>query len=77
MSDALAAAGVTASGISVVVNCHLHFDHIGGNPAFAGTPVYVQAEELATAQPIPVRLCETADALTASQWCRCAPRSRP
>ncbi|MET9650129.1 MBL fold metallo-hydrolase [Streptomyces sp. NPDC006460] len=36
--------------VDLVVNCHLHFDHIGGNPALAGTPVLVQRKELATAR---------------------------
>jgi N-acyl homoserine lactone hydrolase len=34
------------TGIDVVVNTHLHFDHCGGNHLFAGTPVYVQRREL-------------------------------
>ncbi|MBC9713087.1 N-acyl homoserine lactonase family protein [Streptomyces sp. TRM66268-LWL] len=50
LPDALAAAGVSLDEISLVVNCHLHFDHCGGNPLFAGTPVVVQATELATAR---------------------------
>ncbi|WP_030234402.1 N-acyl homoserine lactonase family protein [Streptomyces sp. NRRL S-350] len=50
LPEALAAAGVSASDIDLVVNCHLHFDHCGGNPLLAGTPVLVQAVELATAR---------------------------
>ncbi|MFF2541863.1 N-acyl homoserine lactonase family protein [Kitasatospora sp. NPDC058063] len=50
LPEALAAAGVAVGDIDLVVNCHLHFDHCGGNPLFAGTPVLVQAEELATAR---------------------------
>src|SRR3954453_6006021 len=34
------------AGIDVVVNTHLHFDHCGGNPLFAGRPTYVQRREL-------------------------------
>jgi N-acyl homoserine lactone hydrolase len=30
----------------MVVNTHLHFDHCGGNHLFAGTPIYVQRQEL-------------------------------
>ncbi|MFJ5552206.1 N-acyl homoserine lactonase family protein [Streptomyces sp. NPDC093225] len=48
--EALAAAGAALDDISLVVNCHLHFDHCGGNPLLAGTPVLVQAVELATAR---------------------------
>ncbi|MGW6059280.1 N-acyl homoserine lactonase family protein [Streptomyces sp. NPDC055189] len=47
---ALAASGITPADISMVVNCHLHFDHCGGNPLLSGTPIVVQATELATAR---------------------------
>ncbi len=50
LPDALGAAGLRLSDIGVVVNCHLHFDHCGGNPLLAGTPVVCQRNELATAQ---------------------------
>lgn len=47
---ALGARGVALSDVSVVVNCHLHFDHCGGNPLLAGRPVICQRNELATAR---------------------------
>ncbi|MFJ1928109.1 MULTISPECIES: N-acyl homoserine lactonase family protein [unclassified Streptomyces] len=47
---ALAASGVSLSDVSLVVNCHLHFDHCGGNPLLAGRPIVVQDVELATAR---------------------------
>ncbi|MDH6133023.1 N-acyl homoserine lactone hydrolase [Kitasatospora sp. MAA4] len=50
LEGALAAAGVTPADISLVVNCHLHFDHCGGNPLLGGKPILVQAVELATAR---------------------------
>jgi N-acyl homoserine lactone hydrolase len=50
LEGALAAAGVDLGDVSLVVNCHLHFDHCGGNPLFAGTPILVQEAELATAR---------------------------
>ncbi|WP_225844565.1 MBL fold metallo-hydrolase [Streptomyces sp. HPF1205] len=50
LSAALRAAGVDAADIRLVVNCHLHFDHVGGNPLFAGTPILAQAAELALAR---------------------------
>lgn len=50
LPEALASAGVTPGDIDVIVNCHLHFDHCGGNPLFAGVPIVVQAVELATAR---------------------------
>ncbi|MEU8267258.1 N-acyl homoserine lactonase family protein [Sphaerisporangium sp. NPDC049002] len=50
LDGALADAGVTLADVSLVVNCHLHFDHCGGNPSLAGTPILVQVTELATAR---------------------------
>ncbi|GAA2095642.1 N-acyl homoserine lactonase family protein [Actinomadura alba] len=50
LQDALSATGVSLADISLVVNCHLHFDHCGGNPLLAGTPILVQDVELATAR---------------------------
>ncbi|MGA4958987.1 N-acyl homoserine lactonase family protein [Streptomyces lavendulocolor] len=50
LKEALATQGVAPDDIDVVVNCHLHFDHCGGNPLLAGRPVLVQRTELATAR---------------------------
>ncbi|GAA2913237.1 MBL fold metallo-hydrolase [Streptomyces erythrogriseus] len=50
LEDALSAAGVGLDDISVVVNCHLHFDHCGGNPYLGGRPVFVQKAELEAAR---------------------------
>lgn len=50
LEDALAAAGVSLADVSLVVNCHLHFDHCGGNPLLGGKPILVQAVELAAAR---------------------------
>ncbi len=33
-----------------MVNCHLHFDHCGGNPELAGRPVFTQRAELDAAR---------------------------
>jgi len=38
--------GFDVAAIDVVVSTHLHFDHCGGNHLFAGTPIYVQRQEL-------------------------------
>jgi N-acyl homoserine lactone hydrolase len=38
------------AGIDMVVNTHLHGDHIGGNHLFAGKPIYVQRQELEDAR---------------------------
>jgi N-acyl homoserine lactone hydrolase len=36
--------------VDIVVNTHLHFDHVGGNHLFAGRPIYVQRSELEDAR---------------------------
>ncbi|GAA0960872.1 N-acyl homoserine lactonase family protein [Virgisporangium aurantiacum] len=50
LTEALAAAGVTPAEISLVVNCHLHFDHCGGNLLLPGRPIFAQAAELVAAR---------------------------
>jgi N-acyl homoserine lactone hydrolase len=50
LADALRGAGAVVEDVQWVVNCHLHLDHCGGNPAFAGRPIVVQATELASAR---------------------------
>jgi N-acyl homoserine lactone hydrolase len=48
------------AGIDIVVNTHLHFDHVGGNHLFAGKPIYVQRRELDDAR--------TQDEYTIREW---------
>jgi N-acyl homoserine lactone hydrolase len=43
---ALSVLGVRLGEIRSVVNCHLHFDHCGGNPALVGRSVFTQRTEL-------------------------------
>lgn len=50
VEEALRTVGLTSEDIDLVVNCHLHFDHIGGNPTFAGRPIFCQRRELETAR---------------------------
>ena len=50
LQEALYAAGVDITEISLVANCHLHFDHCGGNRQFSGTPIVAQRIELQTAR---------------------------
>jgi N-acyl homoserine lactone hydrolase len=50
LQQALAAAGATLADVALVVNCHLHFDHCGGNPLLSGRPIVVQDVELAAAR---------------------------
>jgi glyoxylase-like metal-dependent hydrolase (beta-lactamase superfamily II) len=47
---ALATVGAALDDLSLVVNCHLHFDHCGGNPLLGGTPILAQRSELAVAR---------------------------
>ncbi|TWE12123.1 N-acyl homoserine lactonase family protein [Rudaeicoccus suwonensis] len=50
IDEALASVGLRVEDIDVVVNCHLHFDHIGANPVFGGVPIHCQRVELDAAQ---------------------------
>jgi N-acyl homoserine lactone hydrolase len=52
LPEALRRAGTTVDDIRYVTNCHLHFDHCGGNPLLAGRPVFAQRAELATARTV-------------------------
>lgn len=49
LDEQLGVHGVELRDVDVVVNCHLHADHAGGNHLFPGTPIYVQAAELTAA----------------------------
>ena len=50
ITDALATAGIALDDIDLIINCHLHADHAGGNVHFRGTPILVQPAELAAAR---------------------------
>jgi N-acyl homoserine lactone hydrolase len=50
VDESLGAVGLRVDEVSMVVNCHLHFDHIGSNPKFAGRPLFCQRRELDTAR---------------------------
>jgi N-acyl homoserine lactone hydrolase len=50
LPQALVNSGSGLDQVDVIVNCHLHFDHCGGNPDLAGRPIFVQAVELAAAR---------------------------
>jgi N-acyl homoserine lactone hydrolase len=50
LADALSAAGLTRADVALVANCHLHFDHIGGNPQLTDRPLFCQRAELETAR---------------------------
>ncbi|MGH3302898.1 MAG: MBL fold metallo-hydrolase [Streptosporangiaceae bacterium] len=53
LHEALAAIGVQVPDLSVAANCHLHFDHCGGNPLLGPIPVFVQGAELDAALRTP------------------------
>jgi N-acyl homoserine lactone hydrolase len=53
LREALAAIGAEISDIGLAANCHLHFDHCGGNPVLGQVLVFVQAAELDTARHTP------------------------
>lgn len=50
IEDTLLEAGLAPGDIDVVLNCHLHADHAGGNRSFRGTPILVRAVELEAAR---------------------------
>ncbi len=50
LPTALAAAGARLDDVRYVVNCHLHFDHCGGNPLLPGRPIFTQRAELELAR---------------------------
>lgn len=53
LRTALAAIGARICDIALAANCHLHFDHCGGNPALGQIPVFTQAAELDAARQTP------------------------
>jgi N-acyl homoserine lactone hydrolase len=50
LQQSLQAAGYRLDEITEVANCHLHFDHCGGNPMLAGRAFFAQASELDAAR---------------------------
>ncbi|WP_250027344.1 N-acyl homoserine lactonase family protein [Paractinoplanes maris] len=52
LSAALKTAGAEVSDVRAVMNCHLHFDHCGGNVELTGRPVFAQRAELALARAV-------------------------
>ena len=61
ISDALATIGMTPADVDLVINCHLHVDHAGGNAAFRGTPILVQPQELDAARGDDYTIAEDID----------------
>lgn len=50
LAAALASAGFQIEDVEMVVNCHLHFDHCGGNPELGGRTIFTQRVELEAAR---------------------------
>jgi N-acyl homoserine lactone hydrolase len=50
LGDAVHSLGFDLEDVRYIVNCHLHFDHCGGNPTLADRTFYVQRIELETAR---------------------------
>jgi N-acyl homoserine lactone hydrolase len=61
LPEALRTVGLALDDITIVVNCHLHFDHIGGNPLLAGRPIVCQRTELSTARTLDYTVPELVD----------------
>jgi N-acyl homoserine lactone hydrolase len=49
LASALRRVGAALQDVRVIVNCHLHLDHCGGNPLFPHVPIVVQRAELQAA----------------------------
>jgi N-acyl homoserine lactone hydrolase len=62
LAEALAGCGLRPEDVTAVVNCHLHFDHCGGNPQLPGRPIVTQRVELAAARGPDYTLPELVDA---------------
>jgi N-acyl homoserine lactone hydrolase len=61
LQASLEAAGVRLDDLKLVVNCHLHFDHCGGNPLLGTTPIVAQRVELEVARGTEYTLPELVD----------------
>lgn len=62
LAEALADVGTRVEDVTFVVNCHLHFDHCGGNPQLTHRPIVTQRLELEAARRADYTLPELIDA---------------
>ena len=51
--EAISTLGLAPDDIDLVINCHLHADHAGGNVHFRGTPI--SSSPLSSRRPAPTR----------------------
>jgi len=61
LAEALSDAGALLEDIRFVVNCHLHFDHCGGNLELAGRPFFAQRSEVEASRTVGYTLPELVD----------------
>jgi N-acyl homoserine lactone hydrolase len=59
--EALAGVGAQPENVDIVINCHLHADHAGGNVHFPGARILVQPAELAAAREPDYSVAEDLD----------------
>ena len=62
LAEALATVDVGLPEVRQVVNCHLHFDHCGGNSQVPGRPIFTQRVELQAARASEYTLPDLVDA---------------
>jgi N-acyl homoserine lactone hydrolase len=67
ITDSLAGIGLAPGDVDLVINCHLHADHAGGNVQFRGTPILVQPAELAASRAPEYTAREEVD-LDGARW---------
>jgi N-acyl homoserine lactone hydrolase len=67
ITEVLAGVGLSPADIDLVINCHLHADHAGGNVHFRGTPILVQPAELEAAREPDYTVAEDVD-LDEGRW---------
>ena len=67
ITEALSEIGVETNEVDLVINCHLHADHTGGNVRFRGTRILVQPDELAAARGADYTVPEDID-LDGARW---------
>lgn len=58
---ALAGVGARLRDVTMIINCHFHLDHCGGNPLFPRTPIFAQRSELAAMDSLDYVLPELID----------------